>query len=63
MSDHDPARPMVSVNMACAIAQVTRRTMYNWMDSGKVTYVLTAGGQRRIVADTLFRPAEPERTR
>jgi len=39
---------------------VSRRTIYNWIASGKVEYVRTAGGSVRIFVDTLWR--EPGRT-
>ena len=38
---------------------VSRRTIYNWIASGKVEYVRTAGGSVRIFVDTLWR--EPGR--
>jgi predicted site-specific integrase-resolvase len=51
-------RPLVNIVQACAIAKVSRRTIYYWMDLGRVEYVYTAGGRRLIYADTLLR--EPE---
>ena len=43
---------------ACELVGVSRRTIYNWIASGKVKYVRTAGGSVRIFVDTLWR--EPE---
>lgn len=43
---------------ACELVGVSRRTIYNWISSGKVEYVRTAGGSVRIFVDTLWR--EPE---
>jgi len=40
---------------ACETVGVSRRTIYNWLASGKVEYVRTAGGSVRIFADTLWR--------
>ena len=40
---------------ACGQVGVSRRTIYNWMASGKVEYVRTAGGAVRIFSDTLWR--------
>ena len=40
---------------ACELVGVTRRTIYNWLSSGKVEYVRTAGGSVRIFVDTLWR--------
>jgi hypothetical protein len=34
---------------------VSRRSIWNWMQTGKVEWVFTAGKQRRIFADTLWR--------
>jgi excisionase family DNA binding protein len=44
---------------ACELVGVSRRTIYNWLASGKVEYVRTAGGSVRIFVDTLWR--EPGR--
>ena len=45
---------------ACELVGVSRRTIYNWIASGKIEYVRTAGGSVRIFVDTLWR--EPGRT-
>jgi excisionase family DNA binding protein len=50
----DLQRPLSNIAQACAIARVSRRTIYYWMQLGKVEYVRTAGGQVRIFADTLL---------
>lgn len=50
-------RRTVSIRQACELAGVSRRTLYNWMDAGKVEFRYTAGGSRRIFEDTLWRPA------
>ena len=42
---------------ACELVGVSRRTIYNWLASGKIEYVRTAGGSVRIFADTLWRDA------
>lgn len=44
---------------ACETVGVSRRTIYNWLSSGKVEYIRTAGGSVRIFADTLWR--DPQR--
>lgn len=51
-------RQAVSIAKACEIVGVCRRTMYNWLNSGKVEYVRTAGGSIRIYADSLWRSTE-----
>lgn len=52
-----PTRQSVSVMRAGELAGVSRRTIYNWMNSGKVEWFRTAGGSRRIYTDTLWREA------
>lgn len=51
-------RKTVSIMKACDLVGVSRRTIYNWMSSGKIEYVRTAGGSVRIFVDTLWR--EPD---
>ncbi|MDA1093489.1 MAG: excisionase family DNA-binding protein [Acidobacteria bacterium] len=48
-------RKTISIIKACELVGVSRRTIYNWIASGKVQYVRTAGGSVRIFADTLWR--------
>ena len=48
-------RKTVSIMKACELVDVSRRTIYNWIASGKVEYVRTAGGSVRIFVDTLWR--------
>lgn len=48
-------RQTISIRQACERVGVSRRTIYNWMASGKVEYVRTAGGAVRIFTDTLWR--------
>jgi excisionase family DNA binding protein len=45
---------------ACELVGVSRRTIYNWLASGKIEYVRTAGGSVRIFVDTLWR--DPNRS-
>jgi excisionase family DNA binding protein len=64
MERHDHAKSMVvdrktiSIMKACELVGVSRRTIYNWIASGKIEYVRTAGGSVRIFVDTLWR--EPQ---
>jgi excisionase family DNA binding protein len=51
-------RHTVSIAKAGELVGVSRRTIYNWIASGKIQYVRTAGGSIRIFEDTLWR--EPE---
>jgi excisionase family DNA binding protein len=48
-------RKTTTIMKACEIAGVSRRTIYNWLGSGKLEYIRTAGGNVRIYVDTLFR--------
>ena len=48
-------RKTISINKASELVGVSRRTIYNWIASGKVEYVRTAGGSVRIFVDTLWR--------
>jgi excisionase family DNA binding protein len=51
-------RKTVSIMKACELVGVSRRTIYNWLASGKIEYVRTAGGSVRIFVDTLWRDGE-----
>ena len=53
-------RKTISIMKACELVGVSRRTIYNWIASGKIEYVRTAGGSVRIFVDTLWR--DPSRT-
>ena len=48
-------RKTTSIMKACEMVGVSRRTIYNWLSSGKIEYVRTAGGSLRIFVDTLWR--------
>jgi excisionase family DNA binding protein len=48
---------------ACDLVGVSRRTIYNWLSSGKIEYIRTAGGSVRIFADTLWRDPQNGRPR
>ena len=56
-------RKTVSIPRACEVVGVSRRTIYNWIASGKVEYVRTAGGSVRIFVDTLWRKPEETNSR
>lgn len=55
-------RPLISIQDACKVCNVSRRTIYNWLKSGRLEYVRTAGGSIRIFADTLWRPGSTATT-
>jgi excisionase family DNA binding protein len=52
-------RKAISIMKACELVGVSRRTIYNWISSGKVEYVRTAGGSIRIFVDSLWRDPQP----
>jgi len=47
------SRQWVTIHEAMDVTKKSRRTIYHWLDSGKVDYVRTAGGQVRIDQATL----------
>lgn len=50
----DDPRPLVTIQQACARTGVSRRTIYNWLYTGKLAWRRTAGGSIRIVEATLW---------
>ena len=56
----DVERKTISIMKACELVGVSRRTIYNWLSSGKIEYVRTAGGSVRIFVDTLWRDPNGE---
>ena len=59
-TSHEDAPPtrFLSLPEACAYARVTRRTLYNWMQAGKVTVYRSAGGTVRLDPAELVRKQE-----
>jgi excisionase family DNA binding protein len=51
-------RQTLSIDAARELVAVSRRTLYLWMDAGKIEFIRTAGGRRRIFADSLWRKAK-----
>ena len=48
-----PDRKTISIRQACELLDVSRRTIYNWIASGKVERVRRVTGSIRIFVDTL----------
>ncbi len=46
----------ITINQACAVAKVTRSTLYDWIAKDKVQTARTAGGHIRILKSSLIRP-------
>lgn len=59
MNGHVADRGMeyLNVQQACALVQVSRRTIYNWLKAGKIEVMRTAGGRLRIRRESLWRSA------
>lgn len=49
----------LSIRGAATEARVSRRTIYNWMDDGKIKFATSVSGKRWIVADSLLLKFEP----
>jgi excisionase family DNA binding protein len=47
-------RDYVTIKEAQAIVKVSRRTIYNWIEHGRLTVRRTAGGNLRILRDSLW---------
>ncbi len=45
----------VTINEACDIARVSRRTIYLWMEKEKIDWTRVASGSVRVIKDSLFR--------
>ena len=56
-------RKTISIMKACDVVGVSRPTIYNWISSGKVEYVRTAGGSVRIFVDSLWREPDGQSNR
>jgi excisionase family DNA binding protein len=56
-------RQAISIIKAAQLVGVSRRTIYNWLASGKLEYVRTAGGSVRIFVDSLWREPMPAHQR
>ena len=52
-------RELLTIEQARTRVDVSRRTIYNWLERGLIEYVRTAGGAVRIFADTLTIPGTP----
>lgn len=58
LKEYPHGKELLTINNAKARADVSRRTIYNWMRNNKIDYCRTTGGSIRIVANTLFRNAD-----
>lgn len=45
----------VSLDQACQILQVSRRTVYNWIRDGRLQTIRTLGGSQRVLLESVRR--------
>jgi excisionase family DNA binding protein len=43
----------VSLEQACLVLQVSRRTVYNWIREGRLQTIRTLGGSQRVLIESL----------
>jgi excisionase family DNA binding protein len=48
-------RELMTIKQVCEYLHISRRTVNNWMSKGKIQFIYTAGGSRRIYKDTLLK--------
>lgn len=48
----------LTIQQACTECEVSRRTIYNWIEAGKLEVRRTAGGNLRIARRSLWRNAD-----
>jgi predicted site-specific integrase-resolvase len=58
-----PIEEVVTINQACAIAKVSRRCIYLWLNANKLRYFRTPSGSVRIVLASLLRPGNSKEER
>ncbi len=47
----------VSLEQACQMLQVSRRTVYNWIREGRLQTIRTLGGSQRVLLESLQQAA------
>ncbi len=47
----------VSLDQACQILQVSRRTVYNWIRDGRLRTIRTLGGSQRVLVESVRQAA------
>lgn len=60
LTKRPPNAKFLSIEQACKLAGICRRTIYNWIAADKVDYIRTAGGSIRIIEESLFRLGNKE---
>ncbi len=47
----------VSLDQACQLLQVSRRTVYNWIREGRLQTIRTLGGSQRVLIESVRQAA------
>lgn len=47
----------VSLDQACQMLQVSRRTVYNWIREGRLQTIRTLGGSQRVLVESVRQAA------
>ncbi len=47
----------VSLDQACELLQVSRRTVYNWIREGRLQTIRTLGGSQRVLIESVRQAA------
>ncbi len=47
----------VSLDQACRMLQVSRRTIYNWIRDGRLRTIRTLGGSQRVLVESVRQAA------
>jgi excisionase family DNA binding protein len=47
----------VSLDQACQMLQVSRRTVYNWIRDGRLQTIRTLGGSQRVLLESVRQAA------
>lgn len=60
MTKHPSGRELLSINEVVRELDVSRRTVYNWIEQHRIDYIRTPSGFVRIFRDSLYRPSAPK---
>ena len=60
-SEYPPiGKKLLTIFQAADLMQVSRRTIYNWISSGRIDYCRTASETIRVIEDSLFSKVDKE---
>ena len=49
---------LISIRHACEVVQKSRKTIYQWIETGRAKYIRLADGRRLICYSSLFLPSD-----